>query len=101
MLNELKTKLISRRDKFQNASNEFYNRLNRYADVFCSAKDDYAEVNRIDDNNTEVTIYKRDKESGEKKGEPLFHKIFDNEITIDLRIHMNDGDDIAVSKRGV
>jgi len=98
IVDELRDKLISRRDKFQNASNEFYRLVNIYADVFCSAKDDYAEVNRINDNNTEVTIYKRDKKSGEKKGEPLFHKIFNNEITIDLRIHMNDGDDIAVIK---
>jgi hypothetical protein len=98
IVDELRDKLISRRDKFQNASNEFYRLVNRYADVFCSAKDDCAEVNRINDNNTEVTIYKRDKKSGEKKGEPLFHKIFNNEITIDLRIHMNDGDDIAVIK---
>ena len=95
---ELRDKLISRRDKFQNASNEFYRLVNKYADVYCSAKDDYVEVNRIDNKNTEVKVYKRDKDTGEKKGKPLFHKIFDNEITIDIRIHLNDGDDIAVVK---
>jgi hypothetical protein len=97
-VDELIDKLISRRDKLQNASNEFYNVVNRYADVFCSVKNDYVEVNRINDKNTEVTVYKRDKKSGEKKGIPLFHKIFDNDITIDIRIHLNDGDDIAVVK---
>jgi len=95
---ELRDKLISRRDKILNASNEFYQLVNRYVDVFCSTKDDYVEVERINDKNTEVKVYRRDKDTGEKKGEPLFHKIFDNEITIDLRIHLNDGDDIAVVK---
>jgi len=90
---ELETKLKSRRDKLLEASDEFYYRLNKFADVFCSAKNDYVEVNRIDDKNIEVKVYKRDKDTGNKKGEPLYHKIFDNEITIDLRIHMNAGDD--------
>ncbi len=92
---ELETKLKSRRGKLHEASDDFYYRLNKFADVFCSIKNDYVVVNRIDDKNTEVKVYKRDKDTGEKKGDPLFHKIFDNEITIDLRIHMNDGDDKA------
>ncbi len=92
---EIETKLKSRRDKIIEASHEYYYRLNKYADVFCSAKNDYVVVNRIDDKNTEVSVYKRDKNTGEKKSEPLYHKVFDNEITIDLRIHLNDGDDKA------
>ncbi|MGB5847680.1 MAG: hypothetical protein WBH40_04270, partial [Ignavibacteriaceae bacterium] len=95
---ELSTKLKSRRDQFQNASNDFYKLVNKFADVYCSAKDDYVEVNRLDDMTTEVTVYKRDNKTGDKKGNPLFHKIFDNEITIDLRIYLNDGDDIVVVK---
>jgi hypothetical protein len=95
---ELSNKLKSRRDQFKNASNEFYKLVNKFADVYCSAKDDYVEVNRLDDLTTEVTVYKRDKKTGGKKGSPLYHKIFDNEITIDLRIFLNDGDDKAVVK---
>ncbi len=90
---EIIEKLKSRRDKLQEASSEFYNLVNKYAEVFCSAKNDYVEVNRIDDSTTEVTVYRRDKDTGNKKGSPLFHKIFDNEITMDIRIFMNDGDD--------
>jgi hypothetical protein len=97
-VNELRDKLISRRDKFQNASNEFYELVNIYADVFCSIKDDYVEVNRLNDRSTEVIVYRKNKNTGGKKGEPLFHKVFDNEITIDIRIHLNNGDDIAVVK---
>ncbi|HEY6626765.1 MAG TPA: BamA/TamA family outer membrane protein [Ignavibacteriaceae bacterium] len=93
--NEIASKLKSRRDNLQWASDEFYGLVNKYADVFCSDEDDYLEVNRLDDTSTVVSVFKRDKSSGEVKGEPLFHKIFDNEITKDLRIHLNDGDDKA------
>ncbi len=92
---ELSTKLKSRRDNLQWASDEFYGIVNKYADVFCSDEDDYVEVNRLDNKWTGVSIYKRSKSNGGAKGEPLFHKIFDNDVTFDLRIHLNDGDDKA------
>jgi len=92
---EITSKLKSRRDKLKWASGQFYNIINKYADIFCSDKDDYVEVNRIDDNSTEVSVYKREYKKGDKDGEPLFYKIYDNNITIDLRIHLNDGDDKA------
>ncbi len=93
---ELTSKLKSRRDNLQNASDEYYRLVNKIADVYCSAKDDYVVVNRLDDLTTEVTVYKRDKKTGDKKGKQLFHKVFDNEITIDLRIFLNDGNDKVV-----
>ncbi len=92
---EIIEKLKSRRNKLPEASNEFYNLVNKYAEVFCSAEDDFVDVNRIDDALTEVTIYRKDKDTGDKKGDALFHKIFDNEITMDIRIFMNEGDDEA------
>jgi hypothetical protein len=95
---ELTTKLKSRRDKLQNASEEYYRLVNKFADVYCSTKNDYVLVNRLDDLTTEVTVYKRDKKTGEKKGKAIFHKVFDNEITIDLRVFLNDGNDKAVVK---
>jgi hypothetical protein len=93
--NEIASKLKSRRDNLQWASDEFYDLVNKYADVFCSDEDDYLEVNRLDDKSTIVSVFKREKSSDGGKGKPLFHKIFDNEITKDLRIHLNDGDDKA------
>ena len=92
---EISSKLKSRRDNLQWASDEFYGLVNKYADVFCSDEDDYVDVNRQDDKSTIVSVFKRDDDSREGKGEPLFYKIFDNEITKDLRIHLNDGDDKA------
>ena len=92
---EISSKLKFRRDKLQDASDEFYNLVNKYADVFCSDEDDYVEIQRVDDFSTIVSVFKRDKTIVEKKGKPLFCKVFDNEITIDLRIYLNDGDDKA------
>jgi hypothetical protein len=92
---EIMEKLKLRRDKLNEASDEFYNLVNKYAEIFCSAEDDFVEVNRIDDKYTEVAIFRREKDTGGKKGEPLFYKIFENDINIDLRIYMNDGDDKA------
>jgi hypothetical protein len=93
---ELKTKLKSRRDHLSEASDEFYVIVNKYADVFCSDEDDFVEIDRIDDTSTTVSIFKRDKSTGNGEGEPLFFKMFDNNVTVDLRVHLNDGDDKAI-----
>jgi len=92
---ELSIKLESRRDNLQWASDEFYGLVNKYADIFCSDEDDYIKVNRINDDSTSVSVYKRDKSTGDERGDVLFYKIFDNDITVDIRIHMNKGDDKA------
>lgn len=93
---ELIEKLKSRRDKLAEASNSFYNLVNKYAEIFCSAENDFVEVKRIDDRTTEISVYRRDKETGDKNGKPLFNKIFDNEISFEIRVQMNDGDDKAI-----
>lgn len=92
---EISYNLKSRRDNLQWASDQLYGLVNKYADVFCSDEDDYVEVNRVDDHSTIVSIFKRDKKSEKGKDDPLFYKVFDNDITIDLRIHLNEGDDKA------
>jgi hypothetical protein len=92
---ELRMKLRSRRDKLNEAADEYYIVVNKFADIFCSAKDDYIDVNRIDDKSTEVTVYRRSKDGKSYRADPLFHKVFNNEICIDLRIHMDGGDDYA------
>ena len=92
---EIIEKLKSRRDKLAEASNNYYYLVNKYAEVFCSAEDDFVEVSRVNDSSTEVSVFKRDKETGDKKGRPLFYKKFDNEITVEIRIQMNGGDDKA------
>ncbi len=92
---ELETKLKSRRDKIDEVSIEFYELINEVVDIYCSEKDDYILVERIDDEITEVKVYNRDKKSGELKGKPRFHKEFHNDLTSDIRIYLLDGDDFV------
>jgi hypothetical protein len=94
--NELISKLKSRRDLLFEISDEYYELINSVVDIFGTDKDDYVEVNRINDNETEVSLYKKDKNTGEKTGEALYYKIFDNNITKEFRIYLMDGDDKVV-----
>ena len=93
---ELLFNLISRRDLLFSFSDDYYNLINDVVDIYCSDKDDYIEVNRISDFETGVSYYRRDKKTGDKKDAPIYNKIFNNELTSEIRVHMLDGDDKAV-----
>ena len=88
--------LKKRRDKLPEASEDYYKNVSKYVDIHGTDKDEYAEINRLDDNRVEVTIYKRDKDTGEKKKSVLFHRVFSNEFTKEIRIMLLDGDDYAI-----
>ncbi|HSP87005.1 MAG TPA: BamA/TamA family outer membrane protein [Ignavibacteriaceae bacterium] len=90
---ELISKLKSRRDKITEFSNDYYEFINEVVEIFCSEKDDFIEVNRLNDYETEVGIYKLEKDSGSKKDSPFYHKVFDNSLTKEFRINLGDGDD--------
>lgn len=93
---ELSVKLKNRRDKIFEASNEFYAVVNEYADVFCSRRDDYVEIKRIDDSSISVFAYNREEWNLNPNIKPYFYKIFDNNLTQEIRIYLNDGDDRVV-----
>ncbi|MFZ1320240.1 MAG: BamA/TamA family outer membrane protein [Ignavibacteria bacterium] len=84
----------SRRDQLPEAADEYYELLNSVADIYGSDKREYIEINNISDEKIEVKIYKQDKETKEKKGEPFFKKTFDSEYTDEIRIYLNEGKDI-------
>ena len=90
------SKLKSRRDQIKTASDEYYNWVSKYVDIYCSDKNEYAEVIRANDLFTEVTIYKRDKKSGDKKGNPIYYRLFKNTVTDEIRIYLMGGDDLAI-----
>ena len=92
---ELRKKLRSRRDKLNEASDDFYIVVNKFADIFCSAENDYVDINRVDNKITEVSVYRRSEDGNSYRGGSLFHKYFDNDICIDIRVFMNEGDDYA------
>ncbi len=97
---ELETKLKSRRDKLHEISEEYYNFINTVVDVYASQKDDYVEIERINDNETRLLLIKNIKKGNGKNHPPYFQKIFDNRITDEIRIYLDKGDDKALL-RGV
>lgn len=95
---ELIEKLKSRRDKLDEAAHEFYEVVNNVADIYGTNKDDYVLVERIDNESTSVTIYNLLQDDLTPKGEPYFHKVFENDITSEIRIYMLDDDDYVLVK---
>lgn len=93
---ELIDKLKSRRDNLFGFSNDYYNFVNKYLDIFCTDHEDSVFVNRIDDYRTEVKVFSKEKKSDNDFNILHFSKIFNNEITDDIRIHLLEDDDKAV-----
>ena len=93
---KLKKELITRRNKLYEISNDYYELINEVADIYATSKDDSAEVNRLNNNLTVVSLFVR---SGMRmKGTFInyFKKTFSNDITDEIRIHLGNGNDKAV-----
>jgi hypothetical protein len=88
--------LKSRRDHLMQASRRFYQLITKYIDIRVSDKREFVEIKRLDDERVEVTAYKRDKETGEPKGSPVYRRTFHDKDTKDIRIYLLGGDDKVV-----
>jgi hypothetical protein len=93
---EMLTKLKARRNLLNEISEDYYRLINDVVDIYGTNKDDYLEVNRLSSLQTEVKLFRRDKESGLKTGEPFYQNLFDNCLTKELRIYLLDSDDLTV-----
>ncbi len=91
---ELISMIESRRDKLREAADEYYDLINEVADIYGSDKSEYIEINNIGDDKVEVKMYKKDKETSGKKGDPFFAKVFDSDHTDEIRIYLNEGKDV-------
>ena len=90
--------LKSRRGQLKEASDEFYELLSEVVDVYGSNKKEFAEVEVINEDELEVRLYKRDKSTGNKAGEPFYKRKFNSGLTDEIRIHLLAGDDDIVLK---
>jgi len=88
--------LKARRDKFKEASQEYYENLARFVDVWASDKNEYADVERIGNDSVIVSLFKRDKETGGAKGDPFFQRTFDRRETREIRLYLQGGEDFTV-----
>jgi hypothetical protein len=51
--------LTARRDRLSKISFKYFKQINKVVDVFASARDDFVEINRINDDKTVVTVFKK------------------------------------------
>ena len=93
---ELIGKLKSRRDKIQEMARDYYKLVNKVAYVYGTNKKDYVLVKRMDDLRTSVDIFEYEDETDVYHGRPYFSKVFENDITKEIRIYMLDNNDKAV-----
>ena len=98
---KLKKELIERRNKLIEISNEYYKLINEVADIFATSEDDSAEINRINNNETEVTLFNDKGEGITGITKRYFKKSFQNNITDEIRIHLGAGNDKAEIKGNV
>ncbi|PHN95364.1 phosphoesterase [Maribacter sp. 6B07] len=90
-VNEIKQTLLARLSHIQETANEYYKILNKYAVVAGTDKDDWFEINRLNDKETEVKVFRN---IGDKKKRLFYYKIFSSDDTKELWVFGLDDDDI-------
>ena len=88
--------LRNRRTQLKKAADDFYELSSGVVDIYGSNKKEFAEIEVKNEKELEVRLYKRDKSSGEKKGEPFYKKEFSIDYTNEIRLHLLDGDDYVL-----
>ncbi len=89
---EIAAKLKSRRNHLIEYAETYYKVLARAVDVTGSKKQEFFEVRRLNDDATEVNIYKLADKS-EKKAKPFYSRIFHKSETFEIRLYGIGGDD--------
>jgi hypothetical protein len=90
--------LKTRRDELKEASEEYYELTFDEPTIWLTDNPEFVEVNRIDNHKLDVTAYKKDENSSIKSDEVLFHRVFNDDVTSEVRIFLQGGDDIAIVK---
>ena len=91
--NEIIAKLKSRRRLLQKYATEYYYFLAKEVEVVGSKKNELFLVNRLNDKETAVNVYKINKE-GEIKNEPFYSRVFKTDETKEIRLFGLSGNDI-------
>ncbi|MDX5346366.1 MAG: metallophosphoesterase, partial [Hymenobacteraceae bacterium] len=88
---EIVAKLKARRDLLPQVAENYYEHLSEVVDVRGSDKHERIEINRLNNEQTEVTVYKQTKE-GEIR-EQIYHRIFYTKETDEIRVYAFGGQD--------
>ena len=87
---EIKNILLSRLADIEETAAEYYGVLNKYATVVGTDKDDWFEINILDENRTEIKVFRNI--DGEKE-KLFFQKIFHKGVTKEVWVYGLDDDD--------
>lgn len=94
----IKQKLIGRRQQLQKISDAYYHHINKYAVIKGTNKDDWFDIERMPEGETQVTAYRIKK--GEK-ADVFYQRHFNSEDTKEIWIYgLNDEDVFKVSGTG-
>lgn len=91
--NELIAKLKSRRDHLVDYAVKYYYYLADEAEIVGSKKSEYFEINRLNDDQTQVRVFDLNKQ-GKPKEVPFYSRIFNRSETSDIKIYGLSGEDI-------
>jgi hypothetical protein len=107
-------KLKARRYYLEAAAYRYYRHLARYVDLKTSHRAEYVEVIRRDNDHAlprphwrlwrhggrqgmvQVKTYRRNPQTGEKEGDPLFQRVFNRDETKEIRLYLLGGNDKVV-----
>jgi len=92
----LTKKLLDRRAVMRKASDQYYRHIVKFVDLKTSHEGEWAEISRQSNGDVEIAIYARDKNRGEKSGEPFYRRLFKKGETKEIRLYLLGGNDRAV-----
>ena len=91
--NDIIAKVKSRRNHLVEYATQYYYFLAKEVEIVGSNKSEYFEINRLNDDETSINVYKINKE-GEKKNKPFYSRVFKTDETKEIRLYGLSGNDI-------
>lgn len=89
-IKEIRRKLIGRRANLQTISDSYYSHINKYAVVKGTHKDDWFDINRLENGQTKVTAYRIKKG---KKSDVFHDRVYSAQETKEIWVYGLDDDD--------
>lgn len=90
-VDEIKQILLTRLNQIQKTASEYYHVLNTFAVVTGTDKDDWFEINRLNDKETEIKVFRN---IGDRKEKLFYTKVFTTDDTHEIWVYGLDDDDI-------
>jgi hypothetical protein len=88
---KLKDLITARRNKLDEASEEFFDLINETADIYCSDKNEEIIIH-CGEREMSIDVFKI-KKDGSRSPVPIYSRVFDPDLTDDIRIYLDKGKD--------